>query len=102
MISPNGGESWKIGSKQTISFETAGDIKPEYKLVLTLEPKQGAIATVSATSTSYSWTIPKDICLAGDVCGSLMPGPYKIKATIYDGDEIVSIDESNMSLNIIK
>lgn len=102
IISPNGGEIWKIGSKQTISFETAGDIKPEYKLVLTLESKQGAIATVSATSTSYSWTVPKEMCWAGEVCGSLLPAQYKIKATIYDGDEIVSIDESNMSINIIK
>lgn len=102
VISPNGGEVWKIGSKQTILFQTVGDIKPEHKVILTLEPKSGPIATLIATSSSFLWTIPKDICWNGDACNPMSSGNYKIRATIYEGEEFIATDESDMNINIIK
>lgn len=102
VLSPNGGESWKIGSKQQINFKTAGNIEGDYKIALTLEPKAGPIAVVAATSTSYTWTVPKTICWGGDACGNLSAGYYKIKATIInDTGSLVATDESDMSITII-
>lgn len=100
--SPNGNETWKIGSKQTINFTASGNIQPEHKVIITLEPKAGPIVTVSATSSSYLWTIPKTICWGGDACGNLSPGYYKIKAALYDGEgKLITLDESDMNINII-
>ncbi|MEK7463494.1 MAG: hypothetical protein AAB610_00010 [Patescibacteria group bacterium] len=100
IMAPNGGEVWKIGSRQTISFAMAGDVKSKYSLVLTLEPKQGVIATVPITSTSYAWTIPKNICREDDYCEPLSPGYYRIKSSIYDGTQLIADDESNMNISI--
>ena len=102
LSSPNGNEIWKIGSKQSISFVTAGNIQSDHKVVLTLEPKAGPIVTVSATSSPYLWTVPKTICWGGDACGNLSPGYYKIKAVLYDGEgKLITLDESDMNINII-
>jgi PKD repeat protein len=63
MTSPNGGETWKAGSKQTISWSYKGTAGTYVKIILVKAGK--TVATIAASAPigakgvgSYLWTIP--------------------------------------------
>jgi len=89
VLSPNGGETWKIGSRHTISYKVTGNIRPEYQIALILEPGYIPLMTLPVATTSYSWTVPTIACEGGDACGALNPGSYKITAKLYDSEPCV-------------
>jgi PKD repeat protein len=87
IVSPNGGQTYKIGSQVPITWKLDGTIKPEYYVWLRLGEggTNGAIAVLKATDPSaYTWTIPSAVVM-GDVIGDLSPGSYKVHIGLYDG-----------------
>lgn len=103
---PNGGQVLKIGDKQTISYQIKGDIKGEYRVSLVLEPGFIPLTIQPVTSSSYEWTIPKNVAHGGDAIAPLTPGSYKIIASLYDsvpcvgfcvptGAKLLASDESD-------
>ncbi|RKY40898.1 MAG: hypothetical protein DRP76_00975, partial [Candidatus Omnitrophota bacterium] len=61
IIAPNGGESWYVGTTQTISWQTKGTI-PNVKLEYSLDSGAtwNTIVDSVANNESYSWTVPKE------------------------------------------
>ena len=113
LVSPNGGEIMRIGEKKTITFITTGPIKNEYRVALVLEPGFIPLATITATTTSFAWTVPSTVCLGGDACTATEPGAYSITARLYDNvpcvgfcmptdAKLISEDKSNSSFIITK
>lgn len=84
MLSPNGSESWKIGSTQTISWSS--DNAPNGSWVALFLTEGPFIAQGLSVKGSYLWKVPTEYC-AGDVCGfKLLTGNnYKIEARLYMG-----------------
>ncbi len=87
VLSPNGGETWAIGSTQTISWNSTN--APSGSWVALYLTNGSFIAQGLAATGSYSWQIPTQYC-SGDVCGfPLQPGNnYKIEARLYTGPSI--------------
>jgi hypothetical protein len=85
LVSPNGGETLTIGSSTTVAFTTTGEIKDGYKVVIWLDEGAAPLATIGATTTSYSLTIPTSILIGGDAVAPLEAGSYKIRVALYDG-----------------
>jgi len=90
ILSPNGGEQLTVGSKYVIKYQS--NLAPEDAIVflfiglngkdewLKIDP--GYSDNLSATSGSYEWTIPKEIC-GVEVCTPLISGEnYKLKAVL--------------------
>lgn len=88
IVSPNGGQTYRIGSQVPISWKLDGTMRPEYAVWLTLGTGTGGggyILTRKATdATTYTWTVP-DTIISGDVGMSLVPGTYKVHIGLYDG-----------------
>lgn len=85
LTSPNGGETLTIGQPTTVTFTTTGEIKDEYNVVIWLNEASAPLATISATTTSYTLTIPESVLIGGDAVAPLEPGSYKIRVALYDG-----------------
>ncbi|MEK7646427.1 MAG: hypothetical protein AAB381_01915 [Patescibacteria group bacterium] len=85
LVSPNGGEALIIGSSTPVSFTTTGEIKDGYQVVIWLEEGAAPLATIGATTTSYSLTIPESVLIGGDAVAPLEAGSYKIRVALYDG-----------------
>ncbi len=111
LYSPNGGETMKIGEKRTISFSAQGVFEPGYYVALILEPGYIPLTTITATSSSYEWTVPKTVCVGGDACSSTSPGSYSITARLYEGvpcigfcaptnAKLIAEDKSNSNFTI--
>ncbi len=95
VLSPNGGETWKIGTQQTIRWSLAGNIPSGYKIGIFLDG--GFITQLNASSTNvYSFTVPSTI-FHGDVGTTLIPGKYKINISLYDGD--INLGNGNPNYN---
>jgi hypothetical protein len=86
LLSPNGGETLKVGATTTISFKTEGDIKDNYRVVIWLEEGAAPLATIAATTTSHVITIPESILVGGDAVAPLAAGAYKIRVSLHDGE----------------
>lgn len=90
---PNGGESWSLGSSQTVSW-TAHGLSGELKLVLWKDGVQvGRIVNgLAPTSGSYSWTVGENIN------GTAAPGTgYTIRVRLIGQG---TVDESDMAFTI--
>lgn len=114
VISPNGGETWQIGSTQTINWDSANAPSGSWvALFLTNGPY---IAQGLPVKGSYSWKVPSQYC-SGDVCGFPMTegSDYKIEARLYTGPALcvglcppspqptlLTRDYSNAPFSIIK
>ena len=84
ITSPNGGETWKIGSKETITWTLAG-IPPEtYKLHAILS-NMGEGFIGSLEPTSGEGTIDISWISYGDTGTTIKPGEYKLLLKLYDG-----------------
>jgi len=92
VISPNGGEVWEIGSKQSIRWESSNALNDAW-VALFLKPSGPIIKQKLRVSGSYEWVIPEQYC-AGDVCGFPMKpaDDYKIEARLYTGPVICDGD----------
>ena len=78
LTSPNGGESWLVGSVQTIQWTSAGlSATANLKISYSNGTTTTQIASVSPTQTSYSWTVPGTpgtawtVSLCSDVGGAI-------------------------------
>jgi hypothetical protein len=85
LISPNGGETLVIGATTTVTFKTEGELASTSQVVIWFEEGGAPIATIPATSTSYSFVVPSSVLIGGDAVGPLATGPNKIKVSLYDG-----------------
>ncbi len=85
LVSPNGGENLTIGQPTKVTFTTTGEIKDGYKVVIWLEEGAAPLATMDATTTSYTFTVPESVLIGGDAVAPLEPGSYKIRVALYDG-----------------
>jgi hypothetical protein len=94
--SPDGGESWKAGSRQTVQWDYAGKAGTAVKIELL---KGKALDSVIASSApigkngkgSYKWTIPLSQAAGGD---------YKIRITSKQSPSLT--DTSNAVFTIAK
>ena len=95
VVTPNGGESWKAGTRRTISWTYAG-VSGDVKIELM---KGGVLSRVISSSTqigtggngSFSWAIPS---------GQTVGNDYKIKVTSLS--ETACTDTSNNNFTITK
>jgi hypothetical protein len=85
LISPNGGETLVIGATTTVSFSIATTTTEASRVVIWLEEGAAPLATIPATTTSYSFVLPASILIGGDAMAPLAPGANKIRVTLYDG-----------------
>lgn len=92
VLSPNGGETWQIGSTQTVSW--SGAIPIEYSMVISLTdgPTPGILRYLQTipTSDSYQLQIPTSV-IQGDVGRILQAGSYKLEINIYDGPQCLGL-----------
>jgi hypothetical protein len=84
--SPNGGESWQIGTTHTISWST--NIDENVKIEL-LKSNSVVKTIVDSTSGSYSWQISENITPASD---------YKIKISSVDNSGIYDTSDSTFTI----
>jgi hypothetical protein len=78
MMSPNGGESWPVGSIQAISW-TAANLSPSATIKLSYTngtTTNPIVSGLARTTTSYNWTVPDNqasnwkVTVCSDVGGS--------------------------------
>lgn len=112
LLSPNGGETLTMGATTTITFETTGEIKEPYQVVIWLDPSAAPLATIPANQTSYSFALPSSVLVGGDAVAPLEPGSYKIRIALYDGipctglcvpSDVIELahDASDAEINIV-
>lgn len=89
VISPNGGESWAMGTEYEIKWQDnlAEDVKIELFRASTLEL---AISDTTDSDGSYMWTIPNTLPTGSN---------YKLKITCLEGYPVIS-DDSEASFAI--
>ncbi len=93
--SPNGGEKWKAGSPQTLSWSSA-NLKGTVKLELVREPNTvvGVIATGLRTKGSHPWN-------AGQFQGGVArPGSYRVRVSSQAVPGLH--DDSNLPFTLLK
>ncbi len=103
VLAPNGGEVWQLGSRQSISWSGIKNIPSTYRLQLNLSDSRGSgtlgiIDPSKYPNSVYEFTVP-DYLFFQDVGGSLIPGQYKLKLTLYDGDVCLSVTQCNPNHN---
>jgi FtsP/CotA-like multicopper oxidase with cupredoxin domain len=92
ITSPNGGEKWRKGSTQTITWTFTGDPGDAVKIeLLRAGKKQTTIALVTANTGNYIWTIPAKIPV---------DSTYKIRVTSVKNPAYK--DKSNKAFRIKK
>ena len=101
VTSPNGGESWAIGSTHNITWTSSGLSSNAYVYLgingdgVTSNMTGAQIAYVLASAGSYSWTIPTTL-------GENLAGKnYKVYVTWYGGSSNYVGDTSNSNFTII-
>lgn len=93
VLSPNGGETWAIGSTQIITWNTS-NFPAGSTVYVELRPYDynvspvRKIASVSSVYGSYTWQVPSDI----------IPGQYRIE--IYKANQSGNIDPSELVKDI--
>ncbi|MBU4338960.1 hypothetical protein KKB43_02600 [Patescibacteria group bacterium] len=100
ILSPNGDESWMLGSTQTIKWSSAGNIS-EVTILLVPVDSDAGVRTLDkvANAGSYSWNIP--YCYPGHECSSnfeIPAGKYKIQISSF---KLEINDESDLPFSII-
>lgn len=98
--SPNGGETWQIGTQQTVSWGGISNIPETYRLWIRLSGGSilnGSVKVLNPSSYpngTYTLTVPDSIFVQ-DVGTALPSGQYKLKLTLLDGDPCVSVTTCN-------
>jgi hypothetical protein len=107
LTSPNGGESWKAGTLQTItwtSFGSVGNVKLEYST------DNGASYSVIAASTSndgsYTWTVPNTVstfCLVkiSEIDGSLFDVSDGVFSIAANTTPVISLNRSTLTFGAV-
>jgi hypothetical protein len=88
VISPNGGETWTIGSTQTIFWSYTGNISNVKIELYKNDTYESGINTSTTNNGSYSWTITQNV-----------GATYKIRIT--DTSNTTVWDESNNYFSIV-
>jgi len=93
LAAPNGGETWRIGATETVSW-TGSDPEGIADYDLAYSTDGGAtyphvIATVPAPQTSYAWTIPATVATAA-----------KVRVTAHDAHGNAASDASDADFTI--
>ncbi len=95
VVTPNGGEAFRIGNQYQISWRLDGTIQPQYRVLLTLtqntqpnNPVSGgnyiALVNPSVVGNTFNWTV-SPYTITSDISGDLRPGSnYRIRAELYD------------------
>lgn len=84
VLSPNGGESVKIGDKIVINWKTNKLLSSENRFVVSW----GGYLIVNASATTTSYSLPFTISKywnGTDILHGFRPGQYKFKVSLYDG-----------------
>jgi len=89
LTAPNGGEKWKVGSAQSITWTSVGSVA---NVKLQYSKDNFATATLITASTpntgSFTWTIPND-----------MSSTVKIRVT--DASDVSVFDDSNANFKLM-
>jgi Ice-binding-like/Intracellular proteinase inhibitor/Putative peptidoglycan binding domain len=86
VISPNGGEVWKIGEKKTVQVNITGAPANSYlqiSLVSGPTPINVKGQLNPNGNISFDYVLPKNGCFT-DMCFDIKAGSYKIEAVLYD------------------
>ncbi len=94
VVSPNGGESWSVGSTHTIQWNYAGSVGTAVKIELlkagSLQSTLSAAMPVgSSGSGAYSWAIDAGLPTASD---------YQVRVTSTTSSTVSDISDSSFSL----
>lgn len=102
ILSPSGGEAWRIGSSQTVRW--SGMIPIEYSMVISLVdgPTPGVLRYLQnvPSNNSYQLQIPTSV-IQGNVGHILQPGNYKVEITVYDGPQCLGLCPPGPQANIV-
>jgi len=107
VLSPNGGESWKVGETHRITWAAVGVEKVTMYLYDDRITSSGAIVNypvldnqpISASQGYYDWTIPTDIRWLPREGGDNRGDNYKIRINDASTDPV--LDESDNFFNIL-
>ncbi|KKU58733.1 MAG: Cellulosome protein dockerin type I, partial [Parcubacteria group bacterium GW2011_GWA2_47_12] len=86
VVSPNGGETWKIGEQRTVQLTVSGAPTSSYlqvSLVNGPTPIDIRAFTGPSGTISFDYSLPTTGCFT-DYCHNLTPGEYKVQAVLYD------------------
>ncbi|MEK7575452.1 MAG: ice-binding family protein [Patescibacteria group bacterium] len=86
VISPNGGESWKVGEKKTVQVNITGAPANSYlqiSLVSGPTPINVKGQLNPNGNISFDYVLPKNGCFT-DMCFDVKAGSYKLEAVLYD------------------
>jgi uncharacterized protein len=88
VITPNGGESWEVGTTHTITWADE-----YYAGMMKITLLQGTVATTIINSTidshSFEWTIPSDLTVGSD---------YRIKVSCFADTDYCDISDNTFSI----
>jgi hypothetical protein len=90
LTSPDGGEVWSVGASEAISWSRVGSVtnaKLDYSIDGGVNYTNAIIASTSASTLSYSWTIPDNISAT-------------VKVKISDAADPTVFDVSNANFKI--
>ncbi|MBI4014895.1 MAG: protease complex subunit PrcB family protein, partial [Candidatus Aenigmarchaeota archaeon] len=109
VTSPNGGESWAVGTQKLVTWKTSG-VDPDETIHISIvdeKPQKpwltagtSYLIATSANSGSYLWDIPKRIELSSSYYLPLENGTFRIKTSIGYGNSTVTSDVSDMQFYI--
>src|SRR3990172_8002273 len=89
LTAPNGGEKWKVGSAQSITWTSVGSVA---NVKLQYSKDNFATATLITASTpntgSFSWTIPNDMSST-------------VKILVTDASDVSVFDDSNGNFKLM-
>jgi len=88
VLSPNGGEVWRVGSTETIKWTSAGNI-PIVDITTTNVPSTYIASSIPNTG-SYTWTIPTNFPV----------GQYRFRIAEPTGGSGKGIDDSDMPFTV--
>ena len=95
VVSPNGGEQWKAGTKKNIVFKGDVNVIDKPVLLYLRWPNNSFLIGETVLTKSkkiYSWKIPKALEQRND---------YKITVVAHDGTITIAEDESDNFFSII-
>ncbi|SVD24739.1 uncharacterized protein METZ01_LOCUS377593, partial [marine metagenome] len=92
LTSPNGGESWDLGTTHNITWTTS---HPSENVSIVLYKSGSVLQTISASTSgagSYSWAIPSSYSASTD---------YKVRVSLVSDSETYDESDANFSLAVV-
>jgi hypothetical protein len=90
VTSPNGGESWIVGTQHNITWTSDGTVSNNLTIKYSSDAAHNnwaVVASAQANDGTYNWTIPDDVSST-------------VKVRVFDADRVTATDDSDADFSI--